>query len=104
MKHQANNIEPYEIMDKAADYLLEHGWCQKFLFDGEARCPVGAIAYIGRFETHSNNYFAARNLFISYFGGFRRTYKWNDSRSNVHEVVAMMRLLADISRYEVATL
>ena len=37
-------VHPYEILDAADAYLVEHGWCQGHLYDDQGRaCLMGAL-------------------------------------------------------------
>jgi hypothetical protein len=40
----STELKPSEVLDKAADYIDEHGWCQKAMVDNDGRvCAIGAI-------------------------------------------------------------
>lgn len=44
-----NSMETYEVLEKAADYMDEHGQCRGRISDAEGRvCAVGAIRAVSK--------------------------------------------------------
>jgi len=108
-------LEPWrDILNKAADYIEEYGWCQRAMYAhvGDTRtpppaCMLGAI-YVGGDHAFFDPYLAMKPCTPAVGDAIRAVQKflnrshlsaWNDSpKRTKDEVIGLLRLAAKVEQ------
>ena len=108
------SAEVADVLERAADYIDEHGWCQeRYTTDGVKCCAAGAINMVTTGDpgiTRVNEYHIARYVALETLGdvieendGWGSVSEWNDHPGRTQaEVVAKLREVAAAERAKAA--
>ncbi len=88
-----------EVLDRAADYIEQHGWCQGEFSKNGAVCVSGAISRVLGVEFYraDNRVYDAKNAFARHLKSDDPPCVWNDEDGRTQEeVIATLREAAKV--------
>jgi hypothetical protein len=93
-------LKPSEVLDRAADYIDKHGWCQGTGEDDGAVCAAEAIGIAGDYRSDDLAYLVEKLIPDNASGpDWIWLYQWNDMPGRTQEeVTSLLRNTAEAER------